>query len=386
MKKLRILILNWRCIKHPQAGGAEKATFEIARRWVKWGHEVHLICGNFKGGQKQDEIDGIKVFRIGGKYSVYPKSIIHYYQSYYKKFDVVIEEINNIPFLTPLYVKEPIVLFLHQIGANMLFEELPYVQAKSWAMLEPSMLRMYRNRQIITSQSTKEDLLQMGIPEQNINVINYGVDHEIYTPCRAKSLFPQILFFGRLKKFKGVHFLIEAMKQVLVVVPNARLSIVGKGDEDYMNELKKLTAKLELEKSVVFHELGFSDSTIEKVQLMQEAWVMGFPSAREGFGLVVVEANACGTPTVSTNVPGLRDTVKDYETGILVPRNVESLAKSIILLLTDHELRVKMSKSAFDWSLQFNWDQTAKNMLKVVYEAIQSHQNRKIMRKITIEK
>jgi glycosyltransferase involved in cell wall biosynthesis len=285
---------------------------------------------------------------------------------------VIIDEINNIPFLTPLYAKEPVVAFIHQLGANLLFEELPYPQAKSWALMEPLVLRLYKDRQIITSQSTKEDLLKIGLPERNIHVINYGVNHSIYTPGRSKSSFPHVLFLGRLKRFKGVHLLIEAMKQVVIEVPDAKLSIVGKGDAKYVDELKTLKDKLNLNENVVFYELGFSDSLAQKVQLMQEAWVSVFPSAREGFGLVVVEANACGTPTIATDVPGLRDTVKDCDTGILVLRNVDSLAKSITRLLKDDELRGKMSKSAFEWSQQFNWDQTASKMLHVLKIAINS--------------
>ena len=105
---------------------------------------------------------------------------------------------------------------------------------------------------------------------------------------------------------------------------------------------------------------------------MQEAWVLVFPSSREGFGLVVVEANACGTPTIATNVPGLQETVRDGETGSLVARNVDALAESIKQMLKDRDLREKLSKRAFEWSMQFDWDRTARKMIEVIEHSINS--------------
>jgi glycosyltransferase involved in cell wall biosynthesis len=197
-------------------------------------------------------------------------------------------------------------------------------------------------------------------------VVNYGVDHGIYCLGKAKSSYPHVFYLGRLKRFKGVHLLIEAMAQVAKEIPDARLSIVGNGDPDYQNVLKQLSAKLNLTKNISFCEFGLGDSLRQKVQIMQEAWVFVFPSSREGFGLVVVEANACGTPTIATDVPGLRETVRDSDTGILVTRDVDALAKSIKRVLQDNELSEKLSKRAFEWSMQFDWDRTAGKMLKVL--------------------
>ena len=370
MKNLKILLFNWRCPKHPQAGGAEKATYEIARRWVRWGHQVHLVSGGFHGGQKHDNIDGIRVTRVGGMYSVYPAVVFHYMTTLRGKYDVVIDEINTIPFLTPLYVREPHAAFIHQLAANVLFDELPPAQAKVVNFLEPHVLRLYGNTPIFTSQSTKEDLMKLGFAEGNLSVINYGVDHDIYRLGKVKSPFPHVFYLGRLKRFKGVHLLIEAIAQVVKEIPDVRLSIVGNGDPDYQNELKELSAKLNLTKNIDFCEFGLGDSIMQKVQIMQEAWVLVFPSSREGFGLVVIEANACGTPTIATNVPGLRETVRDNDTGIIVNRNVDELAKSIKLMIQDNELREKLSKRAFVWSMQFDWDNTARKMLNVLEEIV----------------
>ena len=246
MGNLKILLFNWRCPKHPEAGGAEKATYEIARRWVNWGNEVRWVSGGFPGGLRSDIIEGIKITRRGGRYSVYPQSIFHYFVNLRGKYDIVIDEINTIPFLTPLYVREPHVAFIHQLAANVLFDELPPAQARILSFLEPHVLRLYRNVPIFTSQSTRDDLLKLGIPERNLHVINYGINHDIYRPGRSKSPYPHVFYLGRLKRFKGIHLLIKAMAQVVKEIPDAKLSIVGNGDPDYLSELKQLSAKLNL--------------------------------------------------------------------------------------------------------------------------------------------
>jgi len=377
MAPLRILIFNWRCPRHPQAGGAEKATYEIAKRWVQKGHYVQIVSGAYKGGQKHDNIDGIRVTRVGGRYSVYLKSILHYRRRLEGKYDVVIDEINTIPYFTPLYAKEPHVAFIHQLAANVLLEELPWATARFWLFMEPRVLRLYKNTPIITSQGTKDDLLRIGIAERNIHVINYGVDHNVYKPGKGKSQYPHIFYLGRLKRFKGVHLIVRAMAQVIREIPNAKLSIVGSGDANYVLELARLVDNLNLSKNIDFYNFGLGDSIQQKVEIMQEAWALVFPSAREGFGLVVVEANACGTPTIAADVPGLRETVRDNDGGLLVTRSIDALANSIMKVLGDNELRGRLSQSAFEWSMQFDWDKTANNILQVLENAVSSFNRKK---------
>jgi glycosyltransferase involved in cell wall biosynthesis len=369
MEALNILIFNWRCPKHPQAGGAEKVTYEVARRWVRWGHGIHLVCGNYPGGMKRDNIDGIEVTRLGGKYSLYPLAALHYLRKLRGKYDVIIDEINTVPFFTPQYVKEPKVAFIHQLAAEILYDELPWVQAKFWQFMEPRVLRLYGNVPVITvSQSTKEDLVKVGLPEENLHVITEGLDHDLYKPGGDKETNPHILYVGRLKRFKGVHFLIEAMRRVVQVLPSSKLSIVGRGEPEYERELKQLTKDLNLEDSVTFH--GYV-SEEEKIRRMQEAHVLVLPSQREGFGLVVIEANACGTPVVATHALGLRDSIIDGETGLLVPyEDVEALANAIIRVLSDEGLREELSRNAIEWAGRFSWEKTAEEFLKVAEGAV----------------
>jgi glycosyltransferase involved in cell wall biosynthesis len=371
VKTLKILIFNWRDPKHPDAGGAEKATYEIAKRWVLDGHEICWVCGGFPSGKRTEDIQGITITRLGGKYSVYGLSPLYYLLRLKESFDVIIDEINTVPFFSILYAQEPKVAMIHQLAADVLFEELPFIPAKFWSSVEPRVLRMYRNIPIVTSESTKRDLIKIGISERNIHTINYGVDKSLYKPRREKSLTPHIVYLGRIRRFKGIHYLIRAMNHVVEAVPGTRASIVGKGDPNYEMELKRLAEGLGLERDIDFYEFGFKDSLKEKIELLQKAWVLVFPSIREGFGLTIVEANACGTPAVATDVPGLRDTVKNDETGVLVPsRNIDALAEAIIRLLKDEVLRGRLSRNAIEWSKNFDWNITADRVLTILMDTV----------------
>ena len=376
MEALKILLFNWRDPKHPDAGGAEKATYEIARRWVLSGHRVHWICGGFPRGRRVDNIDGITVTRIGGKYSVYGLSPLYYLAKLRRSYDVIIDEINTVPFFSLLFAKEPIVALIHQLAADVLFEELPWIQAKFWSLMEPRVLNLYKGLPIITSESTKVDLVRIGLPESSIHTINYGVDRLLYRPAE-KSPTPLIVYLGRIRRFKGVHYLIQAMRRIEKEVPGTKASIVGKGEPAYEIELRQLVERLDLTEEISFRAFGFRESLVQKVELLQKAWILVFPSVREGFGLTVIEANACGTPAVVTNVPGLRSTVKDCETGILVPpRDVGAMAEAVIQLLKDEKLRNRLSSNAVEWSRNFNWDRTAEQTLNILRGAIDSHGSR----------
>jgi len=365
---LEILLFNWRDWTHPAAGGAEKATYEICKRLVRYGSRVHMVVGSYPNCEPEIEIDGMTISRVGGKYGVYPRSAMKYYFDLRGRYDAIVDEINTIPFFTPLYAKEPVVAFIHQLAADVLYEQLPWPQATLWACLEPKVIRLYERSLIVTSRSTKQDLVKLGIPEARVRTIDYGVDRRTYRPGK-KADFPSILYVGRIKRFKGIHFLLDAMEGVLRYTPEARLTIIGTGDEDYVRELKRQARSIS-ESKIIFFEYGFDEYLEHKVRALQEAWVLAFPSIREGFGLSVAEANACGTPAVVFDSPGLRETVIHGKTGLIVPqRDVEALSTAIIEIIRNPALRSKLSEEALNWSRNFDWDVSAKTMYDVLNEA-----------------
>lgn len=360
---MRILIFNWRDIKNPGAGGAEIVTHECAKRWVKAGHEVTLFTTAFPMSKADEIIEGINVIRRGNRYTVYWHAFRYYRKHFQGKFDLVIDEINTLPFFTPLYVKEPIVALTHQLCRKIWFYESWFPIAIIGFLLEPLCLKIYRNIPIMTvSQSTKKDLVKLGFKAERIHIVPEGIDFKPLAKVTSKEKYPTLVYVGRLKKSKRIHHILKAFSLIKKEKPKARLWLIGNGDP-HKKKLEKLVKKIRL-KNVVFW--GFQEEK-EKLSLAQKAHVMVMASVKEGWGLAITEANAMGTPAVIYNVDGLRDSTQDGVTGLMCPvNNPSSLAKTIFKLLNDEELRRTLSEGALDYSRQFSWDRSAEESLKIV--------------------
>jgi glycosyltransferase involved in cell wall biosynthesis len=340
-------------------------THEVARRLVKWGHEVSLICGAYSGAKTDEYIDGVSVHRTGGRIRVYLDAPFIYMRKFQFRVDAVIDEINTIPWFTPLYVPGKKIAFVHQLAREVLFYELPPIFSNQLYKIEPTFYKFYRNIPVITvSESTKHMLEKFGIPSEHIRIIPNGLNPIHLHEKIRKSENPLIAYVGRVVKFKILQTAIKAMARVVKEVPSAKLVIAGRGYEDYYSELKQLASRLNLSKNVEF--IG-PVSVEEKRRLLGSAWVFVYTSILEGWGQTVIEANALGTPAIAYDVPGLRDAVVDGETGILVPcGNSEALADAIVNVLNDDELRKKLSNNAVKWSMNFSWDKTADKFLQVI--------------------
>lgn len=362
--EMKILAVNWRDIKNPEAGGAEVHLHEILKRVVAKGYEVFLISSKYKGCRHIEHLNGIRTTRIGNKY-LFNFAFIWYYLAKLRKedFDVIIDDVSKIPLGIPYYAKKPVVAVVHHIHGKSLFRELAFPIALSIFIMERLLIQIcYRNVKIVSvSESTKEELTDMGLSSRNVFVINNGI--EKYLHPGMKSDLPTILYFGRVKKYKRLDHLIKAFKYIEEAIPTAKLIIAGKGDG--YTALKSLARSLKLD-SVAF--LG-QVSEEEKIEILQEAWIFVTTSDKEGWGITVLEANACGTPAIAYDVPGLRDSIKDGETGLLARSgDIKALSETIINMLEDDKLREKLSKNAFVYSKQFSWDESAMQMLKIMEE------------------
>ncbi len=222
---------------------------------------------------------------------------------------------------------------------------------------------------MVVSQSTKAELLKHGFPERDLEIVYNCVDHDLHRPdASRRSPTPLVAYFGRLKKYKSVDHLLHAFVAVLQKVPDTRLLIIGEGE--YRSSLEHLAAQLGMKDRVQF--TGFVDEQT-KVRLLQEAWFMVNPSSKEGWGLTVIESNACGTPVLASNVPGLRDAIKDGSTGILYEYgNVDELAGKMVDLLTDNALRKRLGTNAIDWAKTFDWNIAAQQTLKLLEQRIRT--------------
>jgi len=363
-----VLIINWKDIKHPRAGGGTLYTHKLATYLVKRNYEVTLLTAKYPGCENQEFIDGINVLRLGNMITVYGLVPFKYLKDLKDRFDIIIDEINYIPWFTPLYVqKTPILTFIHQTGKGVLDLEVNKMIKIPLQFIEKITPFIYRNILTVTvSKSVKEELVKKGFQEEKVIVIPPGIDVEKYrSKLSEKADYPLILYVGRLTRYKGVEHLIRAAHYLSKRIPDLRVSIVGKGD--YLKDLVKLRDSLGLRQVVRFH--GYV-SEHEKIRLMQKAQLLVNPSVREGFSIVVIEAGACGTPAIGTDTTGLRDSILEGKTGFLVPYGKPLILAEKIAKCLEPEVWADLSRNAQAWASKFDWSNTLPRFEKVISLAI----------------
>ena len=369
-KKLKILVFNWRCWKHPWAGGSERYLKEILTRLARKGYRITLFTSKFYGQKHREILDGIEVIRKGGQYMLYINAALYYLKELRKRnYNLIIESVNCVPFFSLFYAPfKKRILIVHHITDNIPFIELPNKFLAFLARLgEKLMLLLYKRTPVVTvSESTKKDLERHGFKKIYIvhNGVNFDGLQRLAGNPGKKADYPLVLYLGRIKRYKRLDHLLRAFKVVLEKVPEARLVIAGGGTA--LNEMQKLANDLGIKKYV---EFTGPVSEREKAELLHKAWIFVNPSMKEGWGITVIEANVCGTPVVAYDVPGLRDSVRNMETGMLVEDgNIERMAEAIITLIEDSELRERLSKNAIKWGKRFSWDKTAEVFEKILIE------------------
>ncbi len=357
---MRILAINWQDLSHPLAGGAEVHLEEILQRVVQWGHEVTLACSSYSGAASRQSINGFRVVRRGGRHNfnfVAPFLVKNLLDE--QKYDLIVEDINKIPFYLPAFYKLPhLAVIPHLFGKNIYQETNPIVASYVYLAEQPIPAIYSDSHFLAISDSTREDLVGRGIRRDRIAVAECGVDHNVYFPKLDLPRFeqPTVVYLGRLKKYKSVQHLIAAMPMLRRRIPNARLMIVGGGD--YADALRAQTARLGLIDAVEF--TGYV-ALERKIEILRRAHISVYPSPKEGWGITNIEANACGTPVVAANVPGLKDSVSDGVSGLLYDyANVDQLAERLAQMLADNELHQRLCQGAIGWAARFTWDNCAR--------------------------
>ncbi|MGB8521123.1 MAG: glycosyltransferase [Candidatus Tumulicola sp.] len=361
---LRILVVNWRDPNHPQAGGAETYLFEQAKRWVRWGHQVEWLSGGFAGGATHDRIDDVPIRRVGNALTVYAAVPFAYLREFRDRFDVVLDSSNGIPFFTPLFSMKPKICVVYHVHREVFKNHLPGWLAYALAWCEEKLVPLvYRNVHFVTiSDDTREEMRRVGIGDAGTGLVRCGVDGSLIPG--EKEALPTVLYLGRLKAYKRVDRLVEAFAKVRRRVPTAVLQIAGAGDA--LEGLRELVARLDLEGSVTFE--GFVDDR-RKRELLARAWVTVSLSEMEGWGITAIEGNACATPAIAYDVPGLREAIVHDRSGLIVPEGGD-VAAAIVAVLTDDVLRRRLEHGALARAARFSWDETARQMLTEMMRAI----------------
>jgi glycosyltransferase involved in cell wall biosynthesis len=364
---MRILVLNWRDPKNPEAGGAEIHLHEILRRAVVAGHEIVQVSHEVEGLPPVESIDGVEIHRHGKWYS-FNLSLRHYCKKLdLTSFDLVVEDLCKLPFFSPRWTDTPVMVIVPHLFGTTAYREVSYPKALYTNLLERFIPSVYAGCPFVAiSESTKLDLIRRGIPGESIEVVPCGIDTDFYTPLEGISPEQDLLLFvGRLKKYKGIQFLLAALALLRENGRSLRLVVLGSGD--YRDDLVRIAESLDLSDTVDFP--GFV-SQEEKLSLLRRSWAAVFPSEKEGWGLTVIEANCCGTPVIASDSDGLRDSVSDRETGLLVPHgDIEALAAAILELCDDPRLRSELSRNCLNWGRSFSWDVTGDLMIALMEKA-----------------
>jgi glycosyltransferase involved in cell wall biosynthesis len=362
---MRILAVNWRDIRNPEAGGAEVHLHEILSHLVRWGHEATLLSARWPGCAGEETVDGIRILRRGHWYDanfVLPLFARRHLR--HRTYDVVLEDINKLPFFMPLATRIPVIPVIPHLFGTTAFRETNAGIAAYVVFMEKMIPLIFRkNRFMVISPSTKEDLIARGVAPERIDVVLCGLDHARYRNLALERFAdPTIVHLGRLRKYKSVEVALRAMVKIRERLPAAKLAIVGDGP--HRPALEAEARRLGLGDSVQF--LGFMrDEAL--VEYLNRAHLLVNPSPKEGWGLTVVEANACGLPVVASDRPGLRDSVRDGETGFLVPYGDDgAFAAKSLMILENRELWRRMSTGARARVTELTWERCARETLAVL--------------------
>jgi glycosyltransferase involved in cell wall biosynthesis len=357
--RLHVLVLTDRDWTHPQGGGTGTNLFGQVSRWLAWGHRVTIVACGYRGCTPFERIDALTIHRVGGRSTVFPRAIMRQWRGLVPDADVVLEVVNGITFLTPLWLRTPRVTLVHHIHRDHYVREMGTAGRVAALLLETLPLKLlYRRSQFLTiSQASADDIARLGLPRERIEVGYIGVEVDAFgrdPSLRAER--PTLLYLGRLKRYKRIEIVLDA----LAANPDAVLELAGDGD--YRDDLEAAIRERGLAERVRMHG---HVSEQRKRELLQQAWVNVTASSAEGWCLSVMEAAASGTPTVALAVGGLPESIDDGRTGLLAD-DPDDLARKIGQVLHDPELRDRLGAAAYERALEFTWDATASGTLALL--------------------
>jgi len=367
-----LLIFNWRDINNPDAGGAEVHLHEIVSRIKRF--KVIVVSSNYKDGKSLDKADSYIIKRLGNWFSytfkapIFALKLIRKLKKKKKIRFVIVEDYNKAPIFLPVICRlyrVPYIVIVHHLNTFTYFFELPKFQALILYILEKIAMYVYSLLNtifIVVSNDTKKEMMKYFA--RHVFVIYNGNNIEKIIQNTNKE--NAIVFLSRLKNYKRPHHVLLAFRDIKNKISDAKLYILGNGYE----KLEKLSKKLGL-KDIFF--LGHV-SEEKKINILCKSKVVVITSMKEGWGLAVLEGNACGCVAIGYNVPGLKDSIKDGVNGFLVDNgNIKALAKRIIEVLKDEELFNRMSRQAIEYAKRFSWDRSAEEFERIIKKLIKRY-------------
>ncbi len=370
---MKFLWLSWKDIRHPEAGGAEKVMHELSVRLIAEGHNVTILTVGYPGATKHDEIDGVRVIRVGANRYLHPFQALWYYLRHLRhKFDVIIEVVNTAPYFGVFFKgRARSVLLYHQLAREIWFSETSFpLNYIGYYLLEPgatALLGKSRATVVTVSKSTKQDLLRYGFKNTGMHLISEGTHippvESLTTANRSKFEIPTVLSFGAIRSMKRTLDQVKAFEIAKETIPELRLKIAGNDRGDYADQVKSYIQKSKFKSSV---EVLGRVSDEQKLELMRKVSCIVVTSVKEGWGLIVTEANSQGTPAIVYDVDGLRDAVKDEYSGRVTKPTPEALAAGIAEVLQDAAQYRRFQTNAYEWSKTITFDQSYQDFKKAL--------------------
>jgi glycosyltransferase involved in cell wall biosynthesis len=355
----RLHIFAFRDLDDPEAGGSEAHATQVARHLVAAGREVVLHTGRVRGEPARVQRDGIQVVRRGGRLGVFASSPFDELTGRLGRPDGIIEIFHGVPFFVPLWSRAPQVAVVHHVHLGTWDMLLPRPFHLIGHAVERYLVpRVYRRRTLLTAAgSARDEIVQhYRISPEQIAIAPHGVDDR-FRPGGARSPGPLVVAVARLMPQKGLSDLLVAVARTKQSVPDLEVVIVGDGPH---------RARFEAERDAVggagWITFAGRVSDEELVAWYQRAWVVCSASRREGFGLTLTEAAACGTPVVATRIPGHVDAVDEGRSGLLAS-GTDELGDAMARLLLDGELRAEMGRNALEHAEGFRWEASASALL-----------------------
>jgi glycosyltransferase involved in cell wall biosynthesis len=378
MSDLRsVLLLCWRDTGHPQGGGSEAYLQRIGTRLAASGIDVTLRTARYPDAPRHEVVDGVRISRAGGRYSVYIWAMLSMVAARIGlgplrrvRPDVVVDTQNGLPFLARLVYGRRVVVLVHHCHR----EQWPVAGALTgrlgWFVESRLSPRVHRRNQYLTvSLPSARDLVALGVGNERIAVVRNGVDEPpVQSLSGPRSPAPRVVVLSRLVPHKQIEDALEAVAELKPHVPGLHLDIVGGGW--WRRRLVDRVHRLGLCDAVTFH-CHVDDVT--KHHVLQASWVQLLPSRKEGWGLAVVEAAQHGVPTIGyRSSGGLSDSIVDGVTGILVDDRA-GLVEWLHQLLSDPVLRDQLGAKAQVRTLEFSWQQSA-DAMHTVLDAVRAGQ------------
>lgn len=370
---MNVLWITWKDSRHPQAGGAEVVAYHLIRRMLKEGHQVTMLTCGYDRAPQHEDLDGLKVIRVGRSRYVHPlQALLYYTRRLRNKFDVLIEEVNGAApyFSVFLEQKAKKFMFYHQLGRKNWLYEVPHpVSYLGYWLLAPAATRLVslaKTKVITVSESTRSVLARHGFASQRTGVISEGLANSPLQDLEdiTKYAAPTILSFGALRAMKRTIDHVKAFEIAREQIPNLRLKIAGGGaGSAYGRQVLAYISN-----SRYAGDIGYLGrvSDEEKMVLMQRCHITLQTAVEEGWGLTITEAASQGTPAVAYNVDGLRDSIRDQKTGILTEANPRALAQGIVKIFHDQETYRQLRQAGWEWSKQITFDRSYQDFKQIV--------------------